>query len=250
MGPAGRGAALAAVADALDARAGELAALADRETALGLPRLTGEVARSTGQLRMFRDVLADGSYQDVITSPPGEGVPALSRMVHADRPGRGLRRVELPVSPSRSRAATPPPRSPRAARWWSRRMNATRRRRSLTGQIVPTRWPARARRPGRSRWCTACPPGWAAPASRDQRRRVHRLHPRRHRAGPDLRPAAGADPVLRRARLGQPGGHPARRGSGPGRRGRRRVTRPRSPSGWASSAPIPGCCSCPTTRRC
>ncbi len=82
MGPAGRGAALAAVADALDARAGELAALADRETALGLPRLTGEVARSTGQLRMFRDVLADESYQDVITSPPGEGVPALSRMVH------------------------------------------------------------------------------------------------------------------------------------------------------------------------
>ncbi len=82
MGPAGRGAALAAVADALDAHASELATLADRETALGPPRLTGEVARTTGQLRMFRDALADGSYQDVITSPPGEGVPALSRMTH------------------------------------------------------------------------------------------------------------------------------------------------------------------------
>jgi acyl-CoA reductase-like NAD-dependent aldehyde dehydrogenase len=81
MGPAGRAAALRAVADALDAQAGELAAVADTETALGSTRLTGEVARTTGQLRMFADVLADGGYLDLITSPPAQGVPGLRRMV-------------------------------------------------------------------------------------------------------------------------------------------------------------------------
>ncbi|WP_227997627.1 aldehyde dehydrogenase (NADP(+)) [Nocardia australiensis] len=42
-----------AVANALDERADELVALADRETALGFPRLTGELARATGQLRLL-----------------------------------------------------------------------------------------------------------------------------------------------------------------------------------------------------
>jgi NADP-dependent aldehyde dehydrogenase len=81
-GPEGRAKALAAVANALDSRADELAALADAETALGTARLTGEVARTTGQLRMFCDVLADGGYLDLITSPPGTGVPGLRHMVH------------------------------------------------------------------------------------------------------------------------------------------------------------------------
>jgi NADP-dependent aldehyde dehydrogenase len=79
-GSAGRAKALAAVADALDARAGDLVAVADTETALGVARLTGEMARTTSQLRLFGDVLADGGYQDVIVSPPAEGVPRLSRM--------------------------------------------------------------------------------------------------------------------------------------------------------------------------
>ena len=86
MGPAGRAAALRAVAGALDARAAELAALADTETALGATRLTGEVARTTGQLRMFADVLEDGGYLDVITSPPAQGVPGLRRMVRPAGP--------------------------------------------------------------------------------------------------------------------------------------------------------------------
>jgi NADP-dependent aldehyde dehydrogenase len=86
MGPAGRAAALRAVAAALDAQAGELAALADTETALGSTRLTGEVARTTGQLRMFADVLDDGGYLDVITSPPAPGVPGLRRMVRPAGP--------------------------------------------------------------------------------------------------------------------------------------------------------------------
>ncbi len=81
LGPAGRAAALRAVAGALDAQAAGLAAVADSETALGSARLTGEVARTTGQLRMFADVLEDRGYLDVITSPPAQGVPGLRRMV-------------------------------------------------------------------------------------------------------------------------------------------------------------------------
>jgi NADP-dependent aldehyde dehydrogenase len=85
-GPAGRAAALEAVAAALDGAVTELVAAADTETALGTARLTGEVARATGQLRHFADVLADGGYADIVASPGGTGVP-------------GLRRVNRPVGP-------------------------------------------------------------------------------------------------------------------------------------------------------
>jgi NADP-dependent aldehyde dehydrogenase len=75
-----RAEALEAVADALDARAGELAVIADTETALGGERLTGEVARTTGQLRLFADVLRDGSYVDAVLSPAVGVVPDLRRI--------------------------------------------------------------------------------------------------------------------------------------------------------------------------
>src|SRR5436305_3730054 len=79
----GRSEALEAVADALDARVGELAAIADTETALGGERLTGEVARTTGQLRLFAAVLRDGGYADVAVTPAQGVVPDLRRI---DRP--------------------------------------------------------------------------------------------------------------------------------------------------------------------
>src|SRR5580692_1149743 len=78
-----RVAALEAVADALDARAGELAAIADTETALGGERLIGEVARTTGQLRLFAAVLRDGRYSDTAVTPAQGVVPDLRRI---DRP--------------------------------------------------------------------------------------------------------------------------------------------------------------------
>ncbi len=84
--PARRAAALEAVAGALDERAGELAVIADTETALGGERLTGEVARTTLQLRMFAEELRDGRYLDAVASP-AEGV----------RPD--VRRVNRPVGP-------------------------------------------------------------------------------------------------------------------------------------------------------
>ena len=81
-----RAEALEAVADALDARAGELAVIADTETALGGERLTGEVARATGQLRLFAAVLRDGSYLDAVVTP-------------AAGPAPELRRINRPVGP-------------------------------------------------------------------------------------------------------------------------------------------------------
>src|SRR5579875_236418 len=75
-----RAAALEAAADALDARAGDLAAIADTETALGGGRLTGEVARTTGQLRLFASVLRDGSYLDAVVSPAAGAAPDVRRI--------------------------------------------------------------------------------------------------------------------------------------------------------------------------
>ncbi|MCT9819790.1 aldehyde dehydrogenase (NADP(+)) [Microbacterium sp. W1N] len=52
---------LEAVADALTAHADELVEIADRETRLGATRLRGEVGRTTGQLRLFAEVVREGS---------------------------------------------------------------------------------------------------------------------------------------------------------------------------------------------
>lgn len=89
MPPAALAAALGAAADALDEAAGDLVPIADNETALGSPRLTGEVARTTVQLRMFRDLVVTGSYLDaVITTELAPGAPA-----------RDLRRICVPIGP-------------------------------------------------------------------------------------------------------------------------------------------------------
>jgi NADP-dependent aldehyde dehydrogenase len=81
--PTSRAGVLEAVADALDARTADLVAVADTETALGAGRLTGEVARATGQLRLFAGVLRDGSYLDPVLSPAAGAAPDIRR---ANRP--------------------------------------------------------------------------------------------------------------------------------------------------------------------
>jgi NADP-dependent aldehyde dehydrogenase len=75
-----RAAALDAIADALDARTADLVAIADTETALGTERLTGEVARTTGQLRLFAGVLRDGGYLDATVSAAAGAAPDLRRI--------------------------------------------------------------------------------------------------------------------------------------------------------------------------
>lgn len=74
---------LEAVADALDGSVDSLVEIADRETALGPIRLRGEVARTTGQLRMFAELAREGSYVDAILSPadPATGRPDVRRLL-------------------------------------------------------------------------------------------------------------------------------------------------------------------------
>ena len=77
---------LNAIADALDANVSELVEIADAETRLGTLRLTGEVARTTGQLRLFARVITEGSYLEAVidhanpnSTPPA---PDLRRILH------------------------------------------------------------------------------------------------------------------------------------------------------------------------
>lgn len=81
---------LRAIADELDANRDELVALADEETHLGTARLTGEVGRTTGQLRLFATAIEEGSYVEAIID-------------HADPsaapPKPDLRRMLRPLGP-------------------------------------------------------------------------------------------------------------------------------------------------------
>jgi NADP-dependent aldehyde dehydrogenase len=77
---------LRGAADALDAHCDELAALADTETALGVPRLAGEVGRTSGQLRAFAGLVATGAHRGTVVSSVPEGGPA-----------RELRKINVPV---------------------------------------------------------------------------------------------------------------------------------------------------------
>ncbi|MFJ7778174.1 aldehyde dehydrogenase (NADP(+)) [Streptomyces yangpuensis] len=60
-----RAAFLRTAAALLDEAAAHVIEAADAETALGPGRLTGELARTTGQLRAFADAVDEGSYLDI-----------------------------------------------------------------------------------------------------------------------------------------------------------------------------------------
>lgn len=83
-----RSALLRAAADGVEARAGELVAEADAETALGAPRLTGELARVAYQFRFFADIVDDGAFLGVVIDEPDpSAVP----------PRPALRRWKVPI---------------------------------------------------------------------------------------------------------------------------------------------------------
>lgn len=85
-----RAALLDAIADALDADGPALIARADRETALGEVRLTGELARTTGQLRAFADVVREGAHLGVVIDHGDAS---------ATPPRPDLRRTLVPLGP-------------------------------------------------------------------------------------------------------------------------------------------------------
>ena len=72
LGATGRARILQSMADALEADRDALVALADRETALGRPRLPGELTRTIYQLRFFADVIRDGAYLEAVIDPAHE----------------------------------------------------------------------------------------------------------------------------------------------------------------------------------
>ncbi|MDQ1535043.1 MAG: hypothetical protein QOF28_2804, partial [Actinomycetota bacterium] len=88
---------LTAIADTFDAAGDDLLAVADRETALGQARLTGEWARTRAQVRAFAALVADGSYVDaVVDRPDPDSVP----------PRGDLRRMLVPIGPVANFAAS------------------------------------------------------------------------------------------------------------------------------------------------
>lgn len=64
-----RGAFLRAIADGFESHRDELAQRAHHETALPIPRLTGEVGRTANQLRMFAGVVEEGSWVQARIDP-------------------------------------------------------------------------------------------------------------------------------------------------------------------------------------
>jgi NADP-dependent aldehyde dehydrogenase len=80
---------LRACAASLEQAGERIVTVADRETALGRPRLTGELARTCGQLRLFAEVVEEGSYLDIaIDRPQPEAQPL---------PRPDLRRMMVPI---------------------------------------------------------------------------------------------------------------------------------------------------------
>jgi NADP-dependent aldehyde dehydrogenase len=85
-----RAALLRAWADAVEARAAELIAAADAETALGVPRLTGELARVAYQFRFFAGIVDDGAFLGVVIDQPDPTTAP---------PRPELRRWKVPIGP-------------------------------------------------------------------------------------------------------------------------------------------------------
>lgn len=80
--PAERGEWLRTAAAALEEAEAELVVLADRETALGVDRLSGEIRRAADQLRFYADAAVEGSYLAATISTAAS-----------------LRRIAVPVGP-------------------------------------------------------------------------------------------------------------------------------------------------------
>ena len=73
------------VANQIEALGDDLLDVADMETGLGLPRLTGERGRTTGQLRKFGALLREGSYVRAI--------------IDTDLPTGTIRQMQFPIGP-------------------------------------------------------------------------------------------------------------------------------------------------------
>lgn len=78
--PAQRRSWLNALADGLDEARDDLVTIADKETALGVARLDGELAKTIAQTRFYGDVAVEGSYLGVALDDATDTTPALARV--------------------------------------------------------------------------------------------------------------------------------------------------------------------------
>jgi NADP-dependent aldehyde dehydrogenase len=90
LGRSGRASMLRMMAGAFESRRDEVIGIADLETGLGIERLNGELSRTTFQMRLFADVLDDGSYLEATIDHPG---------ATASGPRPDLRRMLVPIGP-------------------------------------------------------------------------------------------------------------------------------------------------------
>src|SRR5215207_8113971 len=89
--PSDRATWLELVADRLDAAADDLVPLAAQETHLGVDRLRGELKRTTFQLRLFAEILRDGSFLQATIDHADPAWPM--------GPRPDLRRMLRPIGP-------------------------------------------------------------------------------------------------------------------------------------------------------
>lgn len=85
-----RAALLEAIAEAVDAARDDLVPIAVEESRLGVERLTGEVGRTTGQLRLMAQVVRDGAFLGVVLD---KALPDVTP------PRPDLRRMNVPLGP-------------------------------------------------------------------------------------------------------------------------------------------------------
>ncbi len=90
LGRDGRSRLLGALADAVEARRDDIVAVADRETGLGPVRLNGELTRTCYQLRLFSEVIEEGSYLEATIDHAGQTPMG---------PRPDLRRMLVPIGP-------------------------------------------------------------------------------------------------------------------------------------------------------
>ena len=208
---------LEAIADNIEAIGDALIARAVAETGLPAGRITGEVGRTTGQLRLFAAVLREGSWNGARIDP---ALPDRTPLPRAD-----IRQREIPLGPVAVFGASNFPLAFSVAGGDTA---------SALAAGCPVVVKAHDAHPGTSELvgraitdavaAAGLPAGTFSAAVRlrprprhrpghrpaDQGRRLHRIPFRRNRSGRRRGGAARADPGLRRDELDQPG-VPARR---------------------------------------
>lgn len=90
IGREGRAGLLDMIADNMDRNTTELIAAADEETGIGPARLTGELKRASYQMRLFAEVLREGSYLEAAIDTAGDTPMG---------PRPDLRRILQPIGP-------------------------------------------------------------------------------------------------------------------------------------------------------